>query len=183
MFDLNDLAKQHGIKTQDEIQELNEKYYKHIEINDNLYKVKMIGGRKGVGIALKLKSIALPLIGQGLDGLKQEHKYFEAPQTFTQMAMILCQQMEHNEIESLILDSILYEVSIKNNQTGKFEIIDWDEFLIANYGALIPLLAFALKENFQSFFTGNGMMKGILSKLQSLWGSSQEDIPEDIEND
>ena len=180
-FDLNELAKQHGIKTQEEVQELNEKHYKHIEINGDLYKVKMIGGRKGVGIALKLKAMALPLIGQGLDGLKQENNYFEAPQTFTQMAMILAEKMEHHEIENLILDSILYEVSVKKG--SKFEVIDWDEFLIANYGALIPLLAFALKENFQSFFTGNGMMKGILSKLQNLWESKQEDIPEDTEND
>lgn len=180
-FDLSALAKEHGIKTQDEIQELNEKFYKHIEINGDLYKVKMIGGRKGVSVALKLKSIALPLIGQGLDGLKQENNYFEAPQTFTQMAMILTQQMEHHEIENLILDSILYEVSIKKGD--KFEVIDWDEFLIANYGSLIPLLAFALKENFQSFFTGSGMMKGILSKLQNLWESSQASTQEDTEKD
>lgn len=177
---LEDLAQQHGIKTQDQINELNDRYYKHITIGDDIFKVKMLGGRKGVSIALKLKSIALPLIGQGVDGIKAEKVAFETPQTFTQMAMILCQQMEHASVETLILDDILYEVSIKDGD--RWVKLDWDEFLIANYGALIPLLTFALKENFESFFTGNGMMKGILSKLRTML-TSQEDTPENTENE
>ena len=177
---LTNLAQQHGIKTQDQLKELNDRYYKHIEIEDELFKVKMVGGRKGVNIALKLKSIALPLIGQGVDGVKAENMAYETPQTFTQMALMLCQQMEHASIESLILDEILYEVSIKDGDN--WVKLDWDEFLIANYSTLIPLLTFALKENFQSFFTGNGMMKGILSKLRTML-SSQEDTLDDTENE
>lgn len=178
-FDLKDLAAQHGIKTQEEVALLDEKFHKHVDINGQLFRVKMVGGRKGVSIALKLKSIALPLIGQGFDGIKNENAYLEAPQTFTQMAVLLNDMMERQDVENLLLDQVLHDVRIKEGDD--WVKIDWDEFLIANYSVLIPLLTFALKENFQSFFTGSGMMKGILSKLQNLWDSNQESTHEDTE--
>lgn len=180
-FDLKELAAQHGIKTTDKIAALNEKSYKHIEVEGNLYRVKMLGGRKGVSIALRLKSIALPLIGQGFDGVKAENNFVELPRTFTQMAMILNEQMDSVGVESLIFDSILFDVSIKEGDSWK--AIDWDEHLMGNYGCLIPLLTFALKENFSSFFTGSGMMKGILSKVQNLWDSNQEYTQDDTETE
>ncbi len=164
---------QQGIKSQAEIEALNSKSTKHIQIGDDLFQVKLIGGRKGVQIALKLKQIALPLLGRAFDGLKDEDVLIETPKTFTDMAILLNHSLDDANIDSLIFEDILFDVKLKHGD--QYIQINWDEYLIANYGCLIPLLAFAIKENFGSFFTGSGMMKGILGKITGLLGSSQDE--------
>lgn len=164
---------QQGIKSQAEIDALNSKSTKHIQIGDELFRVKLIGGRRGVQIALKLKQIALPLLGRAFDGLKDEDDFIETPKTFTDMAVLLNHSLDDSNIDSLIFEDILFDVQIKHGDS--YIQINWDEYLMANYSCLIPLLAFAIKENFGSFFTGSGMMKGILGKITNLLGSSQDE--------
>jgi len=169
---MTDLVKQiaagYGIKTQDEIEALNSKMEKHIQIGDNLYKIKLISGRKGIQIALQLQGIALPLIGRAIDGLKDEDDFIETPKTFTEMATMLTYSLGEQDMDKLIFEDILYDVRIKEGDV--YKPVDWDEYLIGNYGDFIPLIAFALKENFSSFFTKSGMMKGIQEKIQAFLG-------------
>lgn len=167
---IKELAAQHGIKTQAEIEALNSKSEKYIQIGDNTYKVRLISGRKGIQIALQLKSIALPLLGRALDGLKDEDDFIETPKTFTEMATMLTYSLGEQDMDKLIFDDILFDVKLKEGDEEVYKAINWDEFLIGNYGDFIPLIAFALKENFSSFFTGSGMMKGIQEKIQAFLG-------------
>lgn len=178
---IKELAKQHGVKTTEEVAALNERMIKHIKIEDRLYKVEMLKGRKGFHIAWKLKDIGILLTGQAFDGLKNEDSFIEPPQTFTQLAMILCDGMDKHDVESMVLDEILANVSIKNGDD--WMKVDWDEYLVANYSDLIPLLAFALKENFSSFFTGSGMMPSFLTKIMSFLGSKEDHAEKDMKED
>lgn len=173
---ISEIFAQHGVKSNKELEALNSRLLKHVDLDGVTYQVKLLGGRKGIPVALRLKKIALPLIGRALDGLKDEDDFIETPKTFTDMAVLLNHSLEESHIESLIFDDILFDVKVKVD--GEFKDIDWDEYLIGNYSCLIPLLAFAIKENFSSFFTGSGMTKNILSKIGSLLVSSQ-DKPQD----
>lgn len=168
MATLEEVARQQGILPSEEQKAKDLKGWKTTEINGKRVDIKMLKGRtKGIGTAMKLKKIALPLIGRGFDGL-QEDDYLEPPKTFTEMAVILSDQMERTDIDSLIFEDLLAEVKVDGEL-----ITDWDDYLMCNYGELIPMLAFAVKENFSSFFTGVGLMKKLQAHLQNLWVSEK----------
>lgn len=166
MSTIQEIANKHGQQSEDQMTTKEAKKWRSTVINDKRFEVKMIGGRKGISVALKLKGLLLPIIGRGFDGLKQED-YVETPSTFTDMAILLTELLDRTDMETLILDDLLHTVKVDGEL-----ISDWDDHLGANYADLIPLLTFVVKENFQSFFTGNGMMKSIQAKLQSLLGSN-----------
>lgn len=148
--------------------------WRHTEINEELYSIELLGARKGVPIGLKLKGVVLPMIARGIDGLRDE-EMFEAPQTFTELAYILTQQLESLDIENMIFDNILAKIS----HNGVF-VEDTDEFFAANYGVMVELLAFALKENFASVFTVGGLTSNIQTKVKSLLaGFGKDSTPKD----
>ena len=167
---VQELAAQHGIKTQAEVEALDSKNVKHLQIGENTYSMKLIGGRKGIQIALQLKGIALPLIGTALDGMKNEDDYIETPKTFAEMATRLSYSLAERDMDKLIFEDLLFDVKLKKKGEDTFKVIDWDEHLTGNYGDFIPLIAFSLKENFSSFFTGSGMMNVIREKIQAFLG-------------
>ena len=174
MSTIQDIANKHGQQTEEQMTTKEAKKWRTTVINDKRFDIKLIGGRKGISVSLKLKGLLLPIIGRGFDGLKQED-YIETPSTFTDMAILLTELLDRTDMEALIFDDLLFDVKIDGTP-----ITDWDDYLTANYSDLIPLLTFVVKENFQSFFTGNGMMKNIQAKLQSLLGLNQEEVQENI---
>lgn len=177
MATLQQLANKAGILTEDQLAAKESLLWKDIKIGEDTYSVRMIGGRKGIAVSLKLKGIALPLIGRQVDGAMSEET-LEVPTTFTDMANILTEQMYKTDMDSLIFEDLLYKVKVNNE-----EITDWDEYLTCNYSCIVPLIAFAIKENFESFFTGSGMMNGILAKFKGILQSNQEDIPQKTNED
>ena len=174
MSKLQDIANAQGLQTETQMTSKEAKRWRTTVIGDKRFDIKMVGGRKGISVSLKLKGILLPIIGRGFDGLKQED-YIESPRTFTDMAVLLTELLDRTDMETLIFDDLLFDVKVDGEK-----IEDWDDYLTANYSDLIPLLTFVVKENFQSFFTGNGMMKSIQAKLQNLWGSEQEELLDTI---
>lgn len=162
---LEEMAQKQGIIPTQEQTEKDKRSWRSTEIDGKTVEIQMIKGRKGIGIALKLKKIALPLIARGFDDLRGDD-YLEPPKTFTEMAVILSDQLERTDVDQLIFEDLLGNVKING-----VLITDWDEYLMCNYGDLVPMLSFAAKENFSSFFTGAGLMNKLQTQLLSLWGS------------
>lgn len=153
-------------------EQMKDKRWKYTNINGELYGIKVLGARKGTPIGLKLKGIVLPMIARGIDGIKQEDM-FEAPQTFTEMAYILTQQLDNIDVESLIFDGLLCDVC----HQGIF-VDNTDDFFAGNYGVMVELLAFSLKENFASVFTVGGLTSSFQTKIKSLLGLGKDSTPE-----
>lgn len=104
---------------------------------------------EGIPIARRLFSIIAPAVGGTFDGIKEEDSY-GTPRTFTELALTLCQQLDKSEVVQII-------VTLLNNLEVDGKVVDLDEYFAANYGEMIEILEFSLKENFSTFFTGNGM--------------------------
>ena len=172
MASFSEFANKHGVQTETQLAEKEKTAWRDIKIGEDTFSVKMIGGRKGIAVSFKLKGIALPLLGRQVDGAMSEDT-LEVPTTFLDMANILTEQMYRTDMDALIFDDLLYAVKFNGE-----DIKDWDEFLMCNYGCVVPLLAFTIKENFDSFFTGSGMMTSFLAKFKTMLGSTKEDLPQ-----
>lgn len=164
------VMEQAGLQNQDKLNAKEAKKWRHVNLNGTQYSYKTLGGRKGISVALKLKQLFLPLLGSAVDGLRVQEDTLEVPQTFTQLAYILVNQMDSVDVEALIFDNLLHTVMVNG------EIVDVDDYFDTNYEDIIPLLAHVVKENFESFFTGNGMMKTIISKIGEMVGETMGDI-------
>jgi hypothetical protein len=176
--ELAELAAKHGMVLQKEVTNKEDSKWRHVTINDNTYSVRMMGAIKGAGLAIKLKGIALPLIGKYADGVNQEDDLLNPPQTFTDMAQILTYQLENADVGDIIFSKLLKDIKFNGEL-----VTDIDDIFSANYGDLIELVAFTIKENFGSFFTGSGLMRSVQEKMQKLLGSSQETTQETTEQE
>lgn len=128
---------------------------------------------KGIPIARRLLSVVAPAVGGTLDGLRHDDLIHGVPKTFSELSLVVCQQLENVEIGNVVY-TILEGMEVE----GK--AVDLDKYFTANYGEMVEILEFALKENFQSFFTGNGMKQrfqkvvGMIMSGQTEQESSEE---------
>lgn len=112
----------------------------------------------GIPVARRLLDIIAPAIGGTLDGMKHDDVLHGVPKTFTEMSLTVCKQLEKAEVGSLVF-TLLEGLEVDNSD------VDLDEYFTANYGEMIEILEFALKENFQSFFTGDAIKQRFLKAI------------------
>lgn len=127
------------------------KYAKTELSNGKSIQVKLLPAiSKGLPVARRLLDVVAPAIGGTLDGLKHDELLHGVPKTFTELSLVVCQQLEKAEIGSLSY-TLLEGLQVDNEE------VDLDDYFTANYNEFVEILEFSLKENFKSFFTGNGM--------------------------
>lgn len=131
------------------------------------FKVKKLRMSVGIKIAKKLNKVILPLLGGTIDGLKHDDYIHGAPKSFSNLALLLCEQIDEAQVEDLIV-VLLDGLTINNDE------VDIDDYFAANYGELVEILEFSLRENFKSFFTGKGIQAQLVDKLKALLGLTQE---------
>lgn len=152
------------------IRQVQDKYYATGTLGSGKkFTVKKLRMGVGLKVAKKLNKIILPLIGGGIDGLKHDDYIHGAPKSFSTLALLLCEQLDQAQIEDLIV--VLLE---DFNVDGKD--VDIDDYFSANYGELVEVLEFSLKENFKSFFTGKGIQAQLVDKLKEMLGLTQEEL-------
>jgi len=140
------------------------------------FTVKILRTMAGITVARKLNKIILPLIGGGADGLKHDDYIHGAPQSFTNLALLLCEQLDKAQIEDLII-VLLEDLSIDGKD------VNIDDYFAANYGELVEILEFSLKENFGSFFTGKGIQALLTKKIKGLWDNTQSELSDKSETE
>lgn len=132
------------------------------------YRINILKGGVGIGLFLKLKNIVLPLFGGVLDGMSNDDVVLDKTTTYTDIALVLCEQMDKADIISVI-ETLLNGCTVKTPEDAHSvpKDLNFDEHFMANYGDLLELLSFALQENFGSLFTS----KGILPQLTTAMGA------------
>lgn len=148
--------------------------YSDTTVNGKNVRIKLLPALTvGIPTARRLLNIIAPAVGGTLDGLRHDDFIHGVPKTFSDMSLVVCQQLENAEIHQIIF-TLLENMEVDN------KVVNLDEYFMANYGEMIEILEFALKENFQSFFTGNGMKErfhkvvGMIMSGQTQEESSQE---------
>ena len=129
--------------------------YKQIMLEEGMYAIKLLPSTQGIGLAFNLIRVFLPSIGAWADGEKKEGLILpEDNSMFSEVAMLLVGQMDRIDLSQVI--KTLVGTALLNNKP-----IDFEKHFVGNYGSLIELVEFALKENFGSFFTSYLRKKGI----------------------
>lgn len=119
--------------------------------------------KEGLSMGLQLSKTIIPVLASAMDGLRHDEYLHGAPKTFSEISLLLLQQIEKVEVEQLIL-------RLTRGMLVDGKEIDFDTYFMANYGELIEVVQKALEVNFKSFFTANGLaakFKGILSKVSA----------------
>lgn len=129
-----------------------------IEINGDTYKIKLLPYKtEGIPLWEFMVERAGPAIGSFMDGM-QGQNLDEDSMVFTTTAMQLSAKLD-GQVMMTISDTVLQGCTVNGKP------IPEDQF-DGNYGAWTQLVAFALKENYSSFFA-DGWMQG-LQKIKTM---------------
>lgn len=143
-----------------------------ITVKDENKKVQIyrLPASEGIVHGTKLLKLVLPVLGGLADEIFSEESTKDVPQTFSEMAQRVLMQLDSFDAVALI-KRLLKDASVN----GK--AIDFDEYFMGNYGELVLIVEFALKENFKSFFEGTGLKTRFFNAL----GAMTEDQAESAE--
>lgn len=124
--------------------------------------IKRLPAMKGIKMANKLLKVVLPALGGTLDGVNASDDVLNGtPRNFTHLAITICQQLDDLNVEEVIL-TLTEDMYIDGNP------VEFDSYFASNYGELVEILEFALKENFSSFFMAKGISHRLISTLQGM---------------
>ena len=123
--------------------------------------IRVLPMTQGITVAKKLLAVIAPAVGGAFDGMRHDDYIHGAPKSFSNLALLLCEQIDKIEIEKLIA-ALLFNIEVDGQE------VILDEYFSANYGELIEILEFALKENFSTFFTASGIKARLLGTIQNL---------------
>lgn len=125
-------------------------------IGDSEYVIKLLPATKGLEMGNRLIKAFGTALGVILDSNSREEidEYFlEESTLFTDLAIAVCAKLD--ELNIIVTVKDLLAGSYVNGQP-----LDFDSHFMANYGNLVCLVEFALKENFGDFFTSWLKAKG-----------------------
>lgn len=144
------------------------KFYRTQEINDNTYQISLLPALKAIGMGKTLSKVLLPLLGGTVDGLRDDG-YGETPKTFTDLAIVLTTQLDDLDLDQLIL------TLTKGMTCNGMEVKDINTHFQGDISSLIGVIEFALRENFQDFFTNNPLITRLTEGFKGITeGISQE---------
>lgn len=145
----------------------------HKTINDKVFTFKILGARDGFNMGIQISKLILPAIGASVDGIKSQSKAVDivaesqdenkvldvltkSNNTFADAAMKLVDQMDNVDVLAIV-DKMFKDMLVDDKEEN------WDEYFAGNYGEMLEVLTWLLKENFASFFS----QSGILQKAQT----------------
>lgn len=123
-------------------------------VNGKSVQLSLLKARDGFQMAMRLQKLILPAIGALVDGNSGIDT-----NAYARAASLLVSNMESDEI-LMMVEKLLGRMTIDG------QVVNFDEYFMANYGELVDILQFALKENFESFFASSGFnsLRSILQK-------------------
>ena len=137
------------------------------KINDVDYTIALLPATVGLAMSLEISKLIAPSIGSTVDGLRHDEVMHGAPATFSDLAEKLVGQMGKVNVVAMI-NSLLGKTEVD----GK--VINFDTHFRGNYGSMFQLVEFALRENFESFFTGSGLQ----TRFQTIMATMAPQVPE-----
>jgi len=142
------------------------KFQKKINVGDKEYVIRVLPAGVGMKMGLRLVKIVTPLLGGVMDDLSSNSDLFGEDDTFTKLASKMVLVLEEEQLDEIVHSVLSSAVIIEKGKIPRD--LDFDNDFMANYGELIEVLAFALKENFSSIFQGKGIrhhLAGMVTKV------------------
>jgi hypothetical protein len=132
-------------------------HFRKTIIEGKEYQIKLLDGLTGFRTAKDITKILLPMLGESFDAQGHDDLLHGAPDTYRSLALLLIEQTDKVDIEDIIFNR-LFRYLVADGVQVKIE-----DIIVADYGLLIDLVVFAIKENFGKLFEG----KGLLTRFQS----------------
>jgi hypothetical protein len=143
---------------------LPQNHFRKTHIGESEYVIKLLDGITGFRTAKDITKLILPLVGESFDAQRHDDVLHGAPDTFRQLALLLVEQSDKVDIEDIIFNR-LFRYLVKDGEQVKVE-----DIIVGDYGLLIDLVMFAIKENFGKLFEGKGLLtrfQGTLSAINN----------------
>ena len=121
---------------------------------------------EGIVMGTKILKLILPVLGGFADEMFSEETK-EVPKTFSEISTRLVTQMDNVDILGII-KRLLSELAINRKE------VDFDNYFMGNYGELILVVEFALRENFNSFFEVVGLKDRLLQVVGAVTDNQAE---------
>lgn len=141
---------------------LPQNHFRTINIDGSEYQIKLLDALTGFRTAKDITTVVLPLVGGSFDASRHDDIVHGAPTTFQQLALLLVEQSDKVNIEDIIFNR-LFRYLVVDGEQKKIE-----DIIVGNYGLLIDLVVFAIKENFGSLFEGKGLLSRFQGTLQNI---------------
>lgn len=146
---------------------------KEKEINGKSYSIQLLPASVGLDVSQKIIKTVGPALGVILDS-KEEFE-FEESTFFTDLAIALTRSID--ELDLINMSKALLKGSYCDTQE-----ITFDTHFAGNYGELLSVLEFALKENFGDFFTSYLKGKGLeIHTLRQMMTPKKVEKQEELE--
>lgn len=113
--------------------------------------IYLLPALEGILMARELAEIVIPTVGSFYQGFAEENLNFE------NLAMVLMSELDKIDVAQIIT-RLLKDMAVNESS------VDFDDYFMANYGELVEILIFAIKENFSSFFAAKGLFDKYLPK-------------------
>lgn len=134
-------------------------------IGKNKYQIQLLPARKGLATAMRLSKVILPALGSSFDALDSTDGT-----GFTRVALLLVEQADQIDVVDLV-DVLLENAAVNGKE------LNFDEQFLGNYGEMVEVLEFAIRENFESFFEAKGLkdrFSTVKDKFFQTVGTQQE---------
>lgn len=123
-------------------------------INEKNFQIYLLPAGEGIKRATQLAKAFAPSAASIMDSLKSGEVDYSA------IAYSLAEGLDNIDVLD-VASRLLKDLSVNG------QAVNLDEYFMGNYGELVEALAFALKENFESFFAAKGFVEKFLPKTVS----------------
>jgi len=131
---------------------ITDKFIRSTKVNGKTAIIYLLPASQGLAIAQQISSLILPTVGTVANGAQEGFGV-----DYQDAAITLTANLGEFEIIEAV-KSLLSGLTIDNKEE------DFDTYFMGNYGELTDIVAFAVKENFSSFFTKGGFLEKYLPK-------------------
>lgn len=117
-------------------------------INGKEFQIHLLGAGDGIQTVTQISDLLIPLMGAVQGGADEDGN---VDLDFGKIATVFAMHMGNLDILAIIT-RLLKGLAVDGSE------VKIDEYFVANYGELIAVMAFALQENFSSFFDAMDML-------------------------
>ena len=147
------------------------KFQAETEIDGNEFVIHKLGAMDAFVMGKDLLKVVAPLFGGTLDGMRETDS-FEAPRTFTELALTLSDRIDSVGVEHMLVKLL------KGTTKNGMEIKDLNDPNQIESHEIFELFAFALQENFKKLFMGKGIVARLQQTMTGIMGETTEESNE-----
>lgn len=145
------------------------------KLGDDVYVIKMLPGKQGMALAIRILKAIIPIAGLWVDGENKQGLILpEDDNLYTELALMFVSKLEEVNSAEVI-------AALCNGLTFNGDVVEFDSHFMCNYSSLLLVVEQAFKENFGTFLGEYLEAKGINLQqgLQDLKARMKMNTPEE----